>query len=157
MSRIHSLVYKFLLQPEVQKNKNKKKRHEKPMTSELGTQIGCCPFTFNGLECVLSSAQWCSEFGQYSKLCGLPHCPLPQDHLRLQECPRHCAWPAAINTSSAIPFLEPLAAVVQALQPGIPPVDAEMLILESLITVILGTQSWDTQSHKNWQHNRAPW
>lgn len=101
----------------------------------LWTQTGCCPFTFNGLECVLSSAQRCSEFWQYSELCSLPHCPLPQHHLSFQQSPCHYTRPAAIHTYSAVPFLKPLAAVVQTFQPGILAVGTEMWSLESLITL----------------------
>lgn len=76
-------------------------------------------FTFNGLEGVLSSAQRSPEFGQNSELCSLPHSPLPQHHLRFQQGPGHPSRTAAISTSSPIAFLQPLAAVIQTLQPWI--------------------------------------
>lgn len=110
-------------------------------------------FTFNGLEGVLSSAQRRSEFGQYSELSGLPHCPLPQNCLGFQQCSRNYTWLAAIYTSSAIPFLRPLAAVVQTLQPGIFAVDTELWNLGSVTTVTLDTVIMKyTNSGTNWQH-----
>ena len=70
------------------------------------------PLTFDGLEGVLCAAQRRAELGEDGELRRLPHGPLPQHHLRLQQATGHA--PADGRRAPAFPrtLFQPLAAVV---------------------------------------------
>ena len=66
------------------------------------------PLTLYGLEGVLGTTQGGAELGEDRELGGLPHGPLPQDGLGLQQGARH---------TLRLSLLHALAAVVQSFQP----------------------------------------